>query len=781
MGLKHLDVEESAAELGSVEGRVAMHPASATANRSREPKPDFGTQSSSCQARHRPMRCQRREVRGSQARIVSPFSAPRGCSLFSLPTPTQGRMAADSAGQFPHASPEHAVRVAWQKKLTKGLSGMEVTGEACRELVASCSSEGAGDHEAVAPFLTSVLAATGDSAPHVTRLHFRPHRGELILYTGEESAAEDMAVRLHRSPIAGQAGRFLNAEAMPADAVGGKRCPRPPNVPSKQHPPIQGMHMLYDFISAEEHDQLLQCISAERAGDSGNLARRVVHYGYCFDYARRAVDWTATPTPIPPFITSLAQRLQATGLIPHPLDQCTVNAYAPGQGIAGHLDNPKVFDSTVVSLSLGAPIVMNFERSDCSDVPCALPQATPAESALPDCVGLLLPPASAMVITGRARYAWTHGITKRKTDCVDGVLQPRRHRVSITFRRVIETPSAPVDDTPDVLLSAALKAQVASAHGSSSTPEAHCVAASQPPAPAVSSAAFHVDCGAATAHCAPASADAAGAAETDVTDPGTTGPDVERQHVHKLYNAIARHFSGTRHSPWPSVRDFLQGLPPHSLVFDLGCGNGKYMVPTVTDPPGQLACIGADISTGLTAICGERGLNALTADGLAVPLRSGAADAAVSIAVLHHLSTAERRAAAVGEVLRVLRPGGTFMIQAWAKEQGADSKRTFEAQDVMVPWKFRTAYLTQAPAFPGGPRPEPGQEAPVAGMAEAWGGSVDAEADRVVFQRYCHVYVEGELAELVAATPGATVTKAWWERGNWCVTGVKDSVLPGMG
>ncbi|CAE7858853.1 alkbh8 [Symbiodinium sp. KB8] len=205
------------------------------------------------------------------------------------------------------------------------------------------------------------------------------------------------------------------------------------------------------------------------------------------------------------------------------------------------------------------------------------------------------------------------------------------------------------------------------------------------------------------------------------------------------------------------------------------------MVPTVTDPPGQLACIGADISTGLTAICGERGLNALTADGLAVPLRSGAADAAVSIAVLHHLSTAERRAAAVGEVLRVLRPGGTFMIQAWAKEQGADSKRTFEAQDVMVPWKFRTAYLTQAPAFPGGPRPEPGQEAPVAGMAEAWGGSVDAEADRVVFQRYCHVYVEGELAELVAATPGATVTKAWWERGNWCVTGVRDSAVASMG
>jgi tRNA (uracil-5-)-methyltransferase TRM9 len=40
---------------------------------------------------------------------------------------------------------------------------------------------------------------------------------------------------------------------------------------------------------------------------------------------------------------------------------------------------------------------------------------------------------------------------------------------------------------------------------------------------------------------------------------------IEEEHVHKVYNAIAGHFSDTRYKPWPVVEQYLQGQEPYSL------------------------------------------------------------------------------------------------------------------------------------------------------------------------------------------------------------------------
>ena len=45
----------------------------------------------------------------------------------------------------------------------------------------------------------------------------------------------------------------------------------------------------------------------------------------------------------------------------------------------------------------------------------------------------------------------------------------------------------------------------------------------------------------------------------------------------QVYEEIASHFSGTRHSPWPRVSEFLQSQPKGSVMLDIGCGNGKYL------------------------------------------------------------------------------------------------------------------------------------------------------------------------------------------------------------
>ena len=44
-------------------------------------------------------------------------------------------------------------------------------------------------------------------------------------------------------------------------------------------------------------------------------------------------------------------------------------------------------------------------------------------------------------------------------------------------------------------------------------------------------------------------------------------------------------------------------------------------------------------------------------------------DAALSIAVIHHIATAERRVMALRELSRVLRVGGRVIISVWAMEQ----------------------------------------------------------------------------------------------------------------
>ena len=49
-----------------------------------------------------------------------------------------------------------------------------------------------------------------------------------------------------------------------------------------------------------------------------------------------------------------------------------------------------------------------------------------------------------------------------------------------------------------------------------------------------------------------------------------TPETVEAEHVHRVYDEIAPHFSHTRYKPWPKVAAFLARLPANSIVADIG-------------------------------------------------------------------------------------------------------------------------------------------------------------------------------------------------------------------
>lgn len=59
----------------------------------------------------------------------------------------------------------------------------------------------------------------------------------------------------------------------------------------------------------------------------------------------------------------------------------------------------------------------------------------------------------------------------------------------------------------------------------------------------------------------------------------------------------------------------------------------------------------------------------MTCDNLSLPFRDESFDAVLSIAVVHHFSTTERRVRALKELARVLRIGGRIVISVWAMEQ----------------------------------------------------------------------------------------------------------------
>lgn len=141
-------------------------------------------------------------------------------------------------------------------------------------------------------------------------------------------------------------------------------------------------------------------------------------------------------------------------------------------------------------------------------------------------------------------------------------------------------------------------------------------------------------------------------------------PEIEKKYVHRVYDAIAPHFSSTRFAKWPKVQVFLNSLSKGSLILDAGCGNGKYLG---LNP--DCYFIGCDISGPLINICADKGSEVLVADAVNLPYRTGYGDAAISIAVLHHLSTESRRRKAMDELVRVVKTGGLVLITVWAREQ----------------------------------------------------------------------------------------------------------------
>lgn len=138
--------------------------------------------------------------------------------------------------------------------------------------------------------------------------------------------------------------------------------------------------------------------------------------------------------------------------------------------------------------------------------------------------------------------------------------------------------------------------------------------------------------------------------------------------------------------------------------------------------------------------------SAIVADTLSLPHPRAAFEFAISIAVIHHLSSHDRRIDAIRAILETLKPpskdtdGGQALIFVWALEQKS-SRRGWDRgdeQDVLVPWVLKPVHNPKLGNSP------------------------------TTYHRYYHLYHEGEL-ENDAKTAGARIVRSGYDRDNWWV------------
>ena len=579
---------------------------------------------------------------------------------------------------------------------------------------------------------------------------------------------------------------------------------------------VQGVRVFTDALSSDAHDGIVRWIAEELArGRRGELhgrtfapvppkwakrdqSREMLQYG-TYTHSNRVED-DFEVSALPKELIDVVDALIACGVIQEceRFDSCTINVYGKGQWIPPHIDNP-AFARPFVTVSLLSAQDMVLGRGiiwPADDKPEREAVYEGEE------LRLSLPARSAVRVEGDAADVYEHAIPPVSED-----------RISLTFRRRldlqqetdliaaqvamtesfrslyrekrrsgrVETPTLPKeesDETKRRLAIAAERARIKAAReerkkAKALRKEGYVAAAEELEKSATALAETDV------ASASSSSAKAAEEAEVqlvkkppkracavvpenliDAAAKVTAMPEVEREHVQKVYDIVAQQWHGTRYRAWTGVEAFIRKQPAGLLAADVGCGNGKN-IPEVVKGGGF--ALGSDFSRGLIEICRDNSYEVMVADAVILPYRSNVFDYALNIAVLHHISSPERRVELVKETMRIIKVGGVALFYAWAleQEQGGVSGHQFEGQDVLVPFHNKIKVKGVAPET------QRERESRVAGAPAH--GEADPEKRSVVYQRYCHVYVRGELSTLFTHLPWCDVEREYYDHGNWCV------------
>ena len=242
------------------------------------------------------------------------------------------------------------------------------------------------------------------------------------------------------------------------------------------------------------------------------------------------------------------------------------------------------------------------------------------------------------------------------------------------------------------------------------------------------------------------------------------GTDKLAQSVAEFYETHGAAFSATRHSPWGVMKLVTDAIKPGDVLVDVGAGNGRLglEIPeavryVAVEPSSALRRAAAKIlANRKNTVIVEGGLD-VGADRCVRPgqargpaytgIENASADVAACLAVLHHVPTEEARRAAIDELARILKPGGTLVLTVW----NLRSRRFFTSKNWLAAW-LRLALVK------GG------------GAGDVW---VPWKAEGADAKRYVHAFTLDELKKLfVPDVWDVERCEAW---GNDGPTGILDA------
>ncbi|SCO66219.1 methyltransferase, putative [Plasmodium vivax] len=230
---------------------------------------------------------------------------------------------------------------------------------------------------------------------------------------------------------------------------------------------------------------------------------------------------------------------------------------------------------------------------------------------------------------------------------------------------------------------------------------------------------------------------------------------IERTYVLDVYNKIAQHFCYTRYKSWNNVESLINEEQEGNLIIDVGCGNGKNV-----QVSSKYFFIGLDFSWHLLKLAQRKWNSDLfLANCVSIPLRSNIADLCISIAVIHHIGTHEKRRKAVAEMVRCTKVGGRILIYVWAYEQQENvvGNRKFDSQDIFVPWYLQPQHTLE------------GSEDVNAAEAAEREVLHPAKKDLQKLQRYYHVFRKEELHDMCLSISGVRVEDFFFDTNNWAI------------
>ena len=186
--------------------------------------------------------------------------------------------------------------------------------------------------------------------------------------------------------------------------------------PASSTPMPDGWRYREDFIDRAEEAALLEAIAAmplhAARYKSYTARRRIASFGTEYDFdANRLLPGA----PMPDALLPLRMRAAAWAGVPaEDFSSALVAEYQPGTPLGWHRDVPDF--ELVFGLSLGGAARMRLRR---------YPPIVPKKA---EVLAITLPPRSAYVLSGPARWAWQHAIAPTKALRWSITLRTRRRR-----------------------------------------------------------------------------------------------------------------------------------------------------------------------------------------------------------------------------------------------------------------------------------------------------------------------------------------------------------------